>query len=511
MKPSSGHTLVKARLEKLECMRKHGINPYPYRYGSRIHTATLKIQYEAGTLTQIQHRIAGRLESYRDHGKSAFGEIHDESGGVQIYFDKGALSDRARTLLDLLDLGDFLGVEGAMFTTRRGEATLRVQDYQVLAKAIRPLPDKWHGLQDPELKYRRRSEYLVTNPDEREHFRKRSKAITAMREFLDAQGFLEVETPLIQPIYGGASARPFTTQVNALGEEYYLSISPEIYLKRLIAGGFERVYTICKNFRNEGIDRTHNPEFTMMECYQSYADYTDMMELTENLYAHIFTKVRGTTKITYQDPESQAGMVEINLTPPWRRITMLDAVNEYAGIDACMLSEKELRDRISRIEDKEFFNKTVPRDHLERWSWGELVQALFGYYVEHKLIQPTFVIDHPRESTPLCKIHRTDERLIERFEPFIYGWEIGNAYSELNDPVRQRTLLEKQRAQSTNDEIPDVLDEEFLRAIEIGIPPTGGLGLGIDRLAMILTNAYAIKDVIFFPLMRCSQDGHDDD
>ena len=502
MNLSSGQALVNVRLEKLEHIRKQGIEPYPYRYSPRTHTATLKNKYREGTLAQISHRIAGRLQSYRDHGKSAFGEIHDESGMMQVYFEKGTLSESAHTLLDLLDIGDFLGIEGTMFTTRRGEPTIRVHEYELLAKTTRPLPDKWHGLQDPELKYRRRSEYLVINPNEREQFRKRSRAITAMREFLDGQGFLEVETPLIQPIYGGASARPFMTQVNALREEHYLSISPEIYLKRLIAGGFERVYTICKNFRNEGIDRTHSPEFTMMECYQSYADYKDMMELTENLYAHIFMKVHGTTKVTYQDPESPLGAVEIDVTPPWRRITMLDAVKEYSGIDSHVLSESELRERVSRIEDADFFQKTLPREHLERWSWGEIVQALFSHYVEQRLIQPTFVIDHPRESTPLCKLHRTDTRLIERFEPFIYGWEIGNAYSELNDPVRQRALLETQCTQRTNDEVPDVLDEDFLRALEIGIPPTGGLGLGIDRLAMILTNAYAIKDVILFPLMR---------
>lgn len=502
------HSLRETRISKLERIRELGIEPYPYRYDRTAGSHDLKQQYAQGTLVQNTSRIAGRMILYRDHGKTAFAQVQDGDGIMQVYIEKNMLPKSNASLLELLDIGDYIGVEGTLFTTKKGEPTIRVKEYTLLAKTLQPLPEKWHGLQNPELLYRHRSEYFVAHPEKREQFKKRSKAIAALRTFLDEHDFLEVETPLIQPVYGGASARPFKTYVNAFGEEQFLSISPEIYLKRLIAGGFERVYTVCKNFRNENIDRTHNPEFTMMECYQSYADYTDMMELTENLYAHIFKTVLGSTKVQYRDPDSLAGVVEIDVAPPWRRITMLDAVAEYSGINAELLSENDLRNKISKIEDKEFFKKVFPGELLKSQSWGELVQGLFSHYAEKKFIQPTFVIDHPRETTPLCKIHRRDPRLIERFEPFIYGWEIGNAYSELNDPMRQRNLLEEQIRTRTSDEIPSEIDEDFLRAIDLGMPPTGGLGLGIDRLAMLMTNAYAIKDVILFPMIRRQENLH---
>lgn len=498
---TSEQTIMNGRIGKIEAIRALGIEPYPHTYRPNTTAMQARTSYESGNPLPSPS-VAGRIVAYRDHGSVAFAEVQDSTGRIQIYIQKDSLPAGKEKLLPLLDIGDFIGVNGELFKTRRGETTINVQNYEVLAKTIISPPEKWHGIQDPELMYRRRSEYLTSNPAARETFVKRSKAISAMREFLDGEGFLEVETPLIQPVYGGASAKPFKTHVNSIGEEYFMSISPELYLKRLIAGGFNSVYTICKNFRNEGLDRTHNPEFTMMECYKSYADYNDMMRLTEDMYAHIFQKVAGSTKVKYRDPETDKGEVELDFTPPWKRVPMLDIVREITNIDASNMSEQQLRERISQLEDKTFFEKAVPREHIERWSWGELVQALFSHYCEHTLIQPTFVIDHPKETTPLCKIHRKDSRLIERFEPFVYGWEIGNAYSELNDPIRQRSLLEDQVKGRTNDEIPGEVDEDFCRAIEFGIPPTGGLGLGVDRLAMLLTNAYAIKDVILFPLLK---------
>ncbi len=494
---------IEVRKEKLVRINALGINPYPHHYSPNATSRFLREQYEAGSLDkEKRYDIAGRLMAWRDHRKIIFGEVQDHEGRIQVCFEKEQFHGSQAELLSLIDLGDIVGVSGNVFQTRRGEITLHGKEYALLTKTLLPLPEKWNGIKDLELKYRRRSEYATMNLEMRDVFTKRSRGISAMREFLDAKGFLEVETPLLQPVYGGASAKPFKTHINVIDTDYFLSISPELYLKRYIAAGFNRVYTICKNFRNEGIDRTHNPEFTMMECYQSYADYNDMMKLTEEMYAFIFEQVLGSMKVMYRDPESDKGEMEINFTPPWKREKMLDLVHEYAGIDVAHFNQKGLQERILAIEDETFFRKTVPRDDINKWSWGELVGALFSHYCENQLIQPTFVVDHPRESTPLCKIHREDPRLIERFEPFVYGWEIGNAYSELNDPVLQRSLLEEQVKNRVNDDIPEQIDEDFCRAIEFGIPPTGGLGLGIDRLTMFLTNSYTIKDVIFFPLLR---------
>ncbi len=490
------------RKEKVELIRDLGINPYPYKYLPDTTASQIRQDYDAhGENTGKIYRIAGRLTAWRDHGNVTFAEIQDQSGTIQIYFQKSTLEDTKQKLANLLDLGDIIGIEGPSFKTRRGEITIRVSNYDLLTKTLLPLPEKRHGLQDPELKYRRRSEFLATDSEQREVFSKRSRAISAMREFLDKENFLEVEIPILQPVYGGASAKPFSTHINALNETSFLSISPELYLKRLIAGGFERVYSIGKNFRNEGLDRTHNPEFTMMECYQSFADYSDMMCLTEEMYSFIFNKVLGKTKIDYQNITGKE-KIELDFTPPWKRVKMLDVVREQTGIPVGDLSEEQLRDRLRKLEDPTFFSKAVPRKDLDTWCWGDLTQALFSHYVEPTLIQPTFIIDHPRETTPLCKVHRLDSRLIERFEPFAYGYELGNAYSELNDPILQRKLLTEQVSSRESDEIPGEIDEDFCRAIDFGIPPTGGLGLGIDRLVMFLTNSHTIKDVILFPMMR---------
>lgn len=489
------------RREKTERIRGMGINPFPYRFDPNCSCVDAVSSYNDDQKGQ-RYRMAGRLVALRDHGRSVFAEIQDQTGRMQIYMEKPSMQQSQLGVLDSTDLGDIVGVEGEVFRTRRGQVTLKVANYQLLAKALLSLPDKRHGLQDPELVYRRRTEYFIANPEAREGFVKRSKAISAMRSFLDSNRFLEVEIPSIQPVYGGASAKPFRTRVNALGQDNFLSISPELYLKRLIAGGFERVYTICKNFRNEGIDRTHNPEFTMMECYQSYADYSDMMKLTENMYADIFQKVLGTTKISYGNQETGKGNVTLDFTPPWRRAKMLDIVAETTGIEVGSMNDVQLRMELSRTNDEGFFAKAVPREDLGRWSWGELVQSMFEHYCQDNIIQPTFVIDHPRETTPLCKIHREDPRLIERFEPFVYGWEIGNAYSELNDPSLQRSLLEEQVRTRKDDSIPGEVDEDFCRAVDIGMPPTGGLGLGIDRMAMFVTGSATIKDIILFPMLK---------
>jgi lysyl-tRNA synthetase, class II len=368
-------------------------------------------------------------------------------------------------------------LSGNVFRTRSGELTVNTHDYDVLCKSLRPLPDKHSGLKDSEMRYRHRSLDLIMNPEVKRNFIIRTKAIDAMRNFLNSEGYHEFETPLLQPIYGGANARPFVTRINALDVPAYLNISPELYLKRLIVGGLDKVYTICKNFRNEGVDRTHNPEFTMMECYAAYRDYNDMMKLTEEMYADIFNKVLGTIKVNYQG-------TEIDFSPPWERISMYDAVGRYAGIDAADIST----------------------DNDEDMDKGTLVQKLFEEHCEKHLIQPTFVIDHPKESTPLCKEHRDDPDLIERFEPFVYGVEIGNAYSELNDPLLQRyLLLDQEESRMLGDEEAHPLDEDFLTALEYGMPPTGGLGLGIDRMVMFMTDSRSIRDVILFPFMKPNQ------
>lgn len=488
--------LIKERKRKLEEIRKLGIESYPYRYDVTHHSKDIKNQHYKLVNEPEKISMAGRLMTLRLMGKIMFADLMDGDGKIQIYFSKKTLGD-GYGLINKLDIGDFIGASGTVFKTKTGEITLNVENYQLLCKSLRPLPEKYHGLKDPNLRYRQRSLDLIANPEVKEIFKKRSQAITAMRQFLDSKGFLEVETPTLQPVYGGASARPFVTHINALDQDFYLSVSPELYLKRLIVGGFEKAYTICKNFRNEGIDKIHNPEFTMMECYQAYVDYNDMMDLTENMYEHIFNKVNGSTKINYQG-------TELDFKSPWQRIKMLDAVRQHTNIDPENMTEEQLRARLKKGDlALEFYRNKVPLDDINRWSWGELVAALFEFYAESKIIQPTFVIDHPKETTPLCKLHRTDCRLIERFEPFVYGYEIGNAYSELNDPVLQRTLLEKQASKGRGgDETAHQMDEDFCQAIEYGMPPTGGLGLGIDRLVMFLTNQSQMKDVILFPLMK---------
>lgn len=504
MKEEETQGIDQVRLQKLEAIVQDGENPYPYKYETTHDRLKELDESEKRTV-----RVAGRVISLRNFGKLTFAHIQNGTERIQVALEPSSVGLTGyEKFRRRIDIGDFIGVEGNLFRTRTNELTIKTQNYQLLAKSLRQLPDKWSKLKDPEIRYRQRYlDLIANNPDVMGVFVKRSRGITAMRQFLDSRGYLEVETPSVVDIYGGASARPFLTSVNALGgQEAYLSIAPELHLKRLIVGGFPAVYTICKNFRNEGIDATHNPEFTMMECYGAFQDYNDMMELTEAMYAHIFSTVLGTTKVTYGAWEnSKHGAVEIDFKAPWRRARLTELVFEYTGLKVEDMDDKEIRARIN--ETGVSGAKFLDGDYYQEWTWGELVEELFDVHVADKLMQPTFVMDYPRESTPLCKVHRKNPRLIERFEPHVYGIEIGNAYSELNDPLLQRKLLmeNSEREKELNNAVlcvPKSFDEDFCVSIEYGMPPTGGLGLGVDRMAMFLTGSPSIRDVIFFPFMK---------
>jgi len=494
----SGQKLVEERLKKLQEIKDMNINPYPYKYS--INSNSEKIKEKYAHLKPEEHvkdvvKVAGRIMLLRRMGKVAFATIKDGQGTIQLYLRSDDIGAEKYELLKKFDLGDFIGAEGDIFRTKMGEISVYVKTFEMLCKAIRPLPDKFHGLKDQELKYRKRYLDLIMNPESRAVLEKRMKMMHAIREFMDKQKFIEVETPILHPIYGGAAAKPFKTFHNDLKMELFLRISPELYLKRLIVGGFDKVYDINKNFRNEGIDTTHNPEFTMLEAYWAYADYNDIMKLTEDLYEYAALKVNGTTKSTYKGNE-------IDVKAPWQRITMLDAIKKYIGIDAGKMTKEELK-------------KFVEEKHVEfdkEDTWGNYVIVIFEHFCEDKFIQPTFVIDHPEESTPLCKRHRKDSRLIERFEPFCCGMELANAYSELNDPIHQRKLLEDQARQlRAGNEEANPVDEDFLEAIDQGMPPTGGLGIGLDRMAMLILGQESIRDVILFPTMKPEIQGQKND
>ncbi|MDA0746352.1 MAG: lysine--tRNA ligase [bacterium] len=489
--------LVSRRLEKLEAIRQMGIEPYPYRFEATHKSKEVKDGFEALETAGTEVAVAGRLMVTRDHGKSAFADLRDGEGRIQIYLKQAVVGEAAFQLWKLLDIGDFVGVSGSVFRTRTGEITVQVKKLELLSKAIRPLPVPKEevrdgqrivhdAFKDPELRYRRRYLDLALNPNVQEVFRKRTAVVSAIRRILDSRGFLEADTPVLQPLYGGASARPFTTYHNSLDMTLYLRISNELYLKRLIVGGFERVYEFSRNFRNEGIDRTHNPEFTLLEIYQAYADYTDMMALTEELYATVAREVTGSSIISYQGQE-------IDLTPPWKRISLLDAIQEYGGLDVHGATEETLRDMC----------KKLGHEVDSGAGCGAMIDEIFEAVVQDHLIQPTFITDYPVEMSPLAKRHRDNPELTERFEPFICGWEVANAFSELNDPVDQRERFEDQMSlRERGDDEAQVLDEDFLRAIEYGMPPTGGLGFGIDRMVMLMTDSRSIRDVILFPHMR---------
>ena len=503
--------VMRIRREKLDQLKENGIDPFGYRF-DRTHgavgaAAVFEAAEAEGALDDEGHgptvRVGGRLKSFRGHGKSAFGHVEDGSGTIQVYFRKDVLGDGPfETLLNLVDLGDWLGVEGHLFRTRTGEVTVRATSWELLAKSLRPLPlgkteedpetgerITHSGFTDVESRYRQRYADLAVHPEVREVFRTRSRIITAMREFMDGEGFLEVETPALQPLYGGASARPFHTKHNALDRTMYLRIADELYLKRLVVGGLERVYEIAKDFRNEGIDRFHNPEFTMLEFYQAFADYHDMMDLVERLFVHVADRGVGTRQLVFQGQE-------ISLEPPFKRISLLDALGKAMGADPLALSEEELRDRAYKLR--------IPE--LEGAGKGKLLDKLFEALVQHELVQPTFVLDYPRELSPLAKPHRDNPELTERFELFMAGQEVANAFSELNDPLDQRSRFEEQAGlRARGDDEAQQVDEDYLRALEYGLPPTGGVGIGVDRLTMLLTDQASIRDVILFPVLRTEE------
>jgi lysyl-tRNA synthetase, class II len=485
------------KLNKLRQIKDLGINPYPYSF-NKIHNAEeinhkfSKIKKEQKDKTKVS--VAGRIILRRIMGKASFFHIQDETGKVQIYLTKDDLGPESYQLLTKKsDTGDFIGVTGSIFKTRMGEVTIHAKEATFLCKSLLQMPEKFHGIKDIELKYRRRCLDLITNQDSKEVFRKRSLMISAIREYFNERDFMEVETPLLQTQYGGANARPFKTHINAFNMPMYLSISPELFLKRLLVGGFEKVFTICKNFRNEDVDTTHNPEFTMLEIYQSYVDYEQMMVYLEEVYEKACVAMNGSTKVKriYKGEE-----VTIDFKAPWPRLTMIEAIKKYANIDVSKMSKKKI---MHIIEDKNLeFD-----DSKGKFSWGLAVLLLFEELVEEHLIQPVHIIDHPKETTPLCKAKRGDDRLVERFESFVVGMELCNAYSELNDPILQKQLLESQAAElRAGADEAHPMDTDFIAAMEYGMPPAGGLGFGIDRMAILLSGVDSIRDVIFFPIMK---------
>ncbi len=483
--------LIAERKRKREDLIKLGINPYPYKYEPTHNSIIILEKYKGlqpEERTTDSVKVAGRIIGLRRMGKATFMHILDQHGKVQAYYKFDDLP-KIYDQLKLMDVGDWIGIEGTIFKTKTGEITVWAKNFEILCKSLRPLPEKWHGLTDIEQRYRKRYVDLIVNPSVRDTFVKRTKIYDTIRQLLNSRGFLEIDTPILQPQYGGAAAKPFKSHLNSLKMDVYLRIAPELYHKRLIVGGFEKIYEFSKNFRNEDIDRTHNPEFTGFELYQTYADFNDMREIVMDLYVASAKAIHGSTKFEYQGHT-------IDVKKPWASYTMAEALKKFAGIDA---------DKVTR-EDMHKLCKQHRLDVQEHYSKGQLLQALFEELVEDKLIQPTFITHHPVESTPLCKSCREPhlkEHYIERFEPFIAGMEIANAYSELNDPVRQRELLEAQAKElKAGSEEAHPMDEDFIQAIEYGLPPTGGLGMGIDRMVMILTNNPSIRDVLFFPFMK---------
>lgn len=486
--PDANEFMVE-RIKKLNQLRERGINPYPYSYKNTVHSNYIRDNFEGFDETQ-DFSLAGRIVLMRRMGKVTFLNLRDQEGDIQVYLGKNQLGEETYEVLKLVDVGDIIGVTGIVFKTQTGEVTIKASEFVVLSKSIRPLPEKYHGIQDADLRHRHRSLDMIMNNDVRERFMNRSRAMAAMREFFGNRGFFEMETPVLDTKYGGGEAKPFTTRVNSLDIDTFMCVSHELYLKRLMVGGIERVFTIGKSFRNEGIDRTHYPEFTLMECYMAYADYNDMMELMENLYEFIFNKVIGTTKVVYDG-------IELDFKAPWRRATMCDLVKEATGIDVEKLYKEDI---FLGVNEKGLLRGV---ENLECLSKGELIMNLFDEYCANNLMQPTFVIDFPLDSSPLCKVHRTNPELIERFEPYAYGVELGNAYSELNDGLRQRELLcDQANKLRAGLETASPMDEEFAVAVDSGMPPAGGLGIGVDRLIMFLTNSYSIKDVIAFPIVK---------
>lgn len=483
---------LQVRRDKMHAMQESGRDPFGGRF-ERTHTSQ-QVKEQYGHLSkeelgekEIQVTVAGRVMTKRGKGKAGFAHIQDISGQIQIYVRKDAVGEEQYEDFNHTDLGDIVGITGTVFITNTGELSIKVKDYVFLTKALRPLPDKFHGLKDVEERYRKRYVDLITNEESKNTFILRSKIVQEIRRYLDGQGYLEVETPILHSVAGGAAARPFNTHHNALDMPLHLRIAIELHLKRLIVGGLEKVYEIGRVFRNEGVSTRHNPEFSLLELYAAYADYKDIMSLTENIFAHVAKEVLGTTTIPY-------GEYEIELKPEWKRLHMVDAVKEYTGVDFWKPMTKEEAQELAKEHN------VAVKDNMEV---GHIINEFFEQFVEEKLIQPTFVYGHPVEISPLAKKNAEDPRFTDRFELFIVGREHANAFTELNDPIDQRQRFEAQlvEREQGNDEAHE-MDEDFLEALEYGMPPTGGLGIGVDRLIMLLTNSSSIRDVLLFPLMR---------
>ncbi|WP_416390587.1 lysine--tRNA ligase [[Clostridium] scindens] len=482
--------LRKVRREKLADLQANGKDPFLItKYDVTAHAAEIKDNYE--TMEGKQVSVAGRIMQKRVMGKASFCNILDQSGNIQSYVARDSVGEDSYKDFKKLDIGDIVGIEGEVFKTKTGEISIHASAVNLLSKSLQILPEKYHGLTNTDMRYRQRYVDLIMNTESRDTFIKRSRIVSAIRRYLDGQGFLEVETPMLVSNAGGAAARPFETHFNALDEDFKLRISLELYLKRLIVGGLERVYEIGRVFRNEGLDTRHNPEFTLMELYQAYTDYNGMMDLTENLYRHVAQEVLGTTIITYNG-------VEMDLGKPFERITMIDAVKKYAGVDW---------NEVSTLEEARALADKHHVEYEDRHKKGDILSLFFEEFAEEHLIQPTFVIDHPIEISPLTKKKPEDPNYVERFEFFMNGWEMANAYSELNDPIDQRERFKAQEELlAQGDEEANTTDEDFLNALEIGMPPTGGIGFGIDRMCMLMTDSAAIRDVLLFPTMK-SLDG----
>lgn len=477
--------LKKVRREKLQELREMGVEPFGQRFERTAMTGEIHAQFDQMEGKTV--RIAGRIMSKRRHGKAGFADITDISGTIQLYFRKEDVGEERYELFKKLDIGDILGIEGEVFRTQKGEISIHVRDFTYLSKSLNPLPEKWHGLKDVELRYRQRYVDLIVNPEVKDVFMKRSRFIKEMRNYLDNRGFLEVETPMMQPIAGGATARPFITHHNALDIDLYLRIAPELYLKRLIVGGLEKVYEINRNFRNEGISTRHNPEFTMLEIYQAYGDYEVMMELTEDLISAVVEKVTGSMQVEFEG-------TTIDFKPPWKRVPMLEAIREHTGLDFTTILDDEAARQAAQSVNLEV-KESTPR--------GEIINEIFETFVEEKLVQPTFIYGHPVEISPLAKRNVEHPEFTDRFEVFIMQREIANAFSELNDPIDQRERFVKQvQKRAGGDAEAHMMDEDYLNALEYGMPPAGGLGIGIDRLIMLVTNSSSIRDVILFPTLR---------
>lgn len=478
---------MQVRIDKMHKIEEHGWKPFGYRFLYTHRAADIAAQFDELSEKETEVKMAGRIMAIRGHGKTCFMDMQDKTGRIQVYVRKDVIGEENYALIKLMDIGDTVGITGTAFRTHMGELSIKANSVEMLSKSLRPLPEKWHGLKDVETRYRQRYVDLIVNPEVRDTFVKRSQIIRSVREVLDSHDFLEVETPILNTIAGGAAARPFISYHNALDMQVYMRIAPELYLKRLIVGGMDRIYEMGRVFRNEGIDNRHNPEFTSVEIYQAFADYRDMMDLTEEVVVKTAEKVLGTTTINYEG-------TTIELASPWKRMSMIEAVKEYSGKDFTNVTDLEE----ARAIAKELNVAVEPS-----FGIGKIINACFEEYVEDKLIQPTFITGHPKEISPLAKSNPENPEITDRFEAYIYGREICNGFTELNDPIDQKERFLKQVEERANgDEEANMMDEDFVNALEYGLPPTGGLGIGIDRLVMFLTNSSTIRDVLFFPTMK---------